>query len=203
MMSPWSTRDPSVRKFLAAKPMRTMKHAPAIHTMALQSSDLERLSASRLPAQLPPELSRAMLDWARTVESGRPLEIHFVTAGATSTATQDAAIAVREHFLRLAEEHTQKIKDIFRYARVTSVVGLLVLAVLLATAQAIPDDAGRLAAAIRESLTIFAWVAMWKPADLWLYAHWPERYWRRQALRLAEARICVLAEAVVSKGPAR
>jgi hypothetical protein len=182
--------------------MRTMKHAPAIHTMALQSSDLERLSASRLPAQLSPELSRAMLDWARTVESGRPLEIHFVTAGATSTATHDAAIAVREYFLRLAEEHTQKIKDIFRYARVTSVVGLLVLAVLLATAQAIPDDAGRLAAAIRESLTIFAWVAMWKPADLWLYAHWPERYWRRQALRLVEARICVLAEAAVSRNPA-
>jgi hypothetical protein len=182
--------------------MRTMKHAPAIHTMALQSSDLERLSASRLPAQLSPELSRAMLDWARTVESGRPLEIQFVTAGATSTATHDAAIAVREYFLRLAEEHTPKIKDIFRYARVTSVVGLLVLAVLLATAQAIPDDAGRLAAAIRESLTIFAWVAMWKPADLWLYAHWPERYWRRQALRLVEARICVLAEAAVSRNPA-
>jgi hypothetical protein len=183
--------------------MRTMKHAPAIHTMALQSSDLERLSASRLPVQLSPELSRTMLDWARTVESGRPLEIRFVTAGATNTATQDAAIAVRQHFLRLAEEHTQKIRDIFRYARVTSVVGLLVLAVLLATAQAIPDDAGRLAATMRESLTIFAWVAMWKPADLWLYAHWPERYWRRQALRLVEARICVLPAAVVSTGPAR
>lgn len=203
MMSPWSTRDPAVRKFLAATPIRTMKHAPAIHTIALQSSDLERLSASRPPAQLPPELSRAMLDWARTVESGRPLEIHFVVAGTTSAAKRDAAIAVREHFLRSAGEHTQKIRDIFRYARVTSVVGLLVLVLLLATAQAIPDEAGRLAAAMRESLTIFAWVAMWKPADLWLYAHWPERYWRRQALRLAEARICVLPEAVVSTDPAR
>jgi len=170
-----------------------MKHTAAVLAMALQSSALKRQTdSSLLPEELAPQLARTLLDWARTVEQGRALEVHFVVAGATSTATHDAAIAVRQHFLREAEKHTQKIKDIFRYARVTSVVGLLVLAVLLATAQAIPDDAGRLAAAIRESLTIFAWVAMWKPADLWLYAHWPERYWRRQARRLAEARISVI-----------
>jgi hypothetical protein len=175
-----------------------MKHTAAVLTLAFPSSAFKRQTdSSLLPGELPPKLARTLLDWARTVEPGRALEVRFVVAGATSTVTRDAENSVRDHYLREAEKHTQKIKDIFRYARVTSVVGLLVLVVLLATAQAIPDDAGRLAAAVRESLTIFAWVAMWKPADLWLYAHWPERYWRRQARRLAEARICVLPETAV------
>jgi len=40
--------------------------------------------------------------------------------------------------------------------------------VLLACSQAIPEDAGKLLNGVRESLNIFAWVAMWRPAELWL-----------------------------------
>lgn len=61
--------------------------------------------------------------------------------------------------------------------------------ILLACAQAIPDEAGKLMLGVRESLTIFAWVAMWRPAELWLYAHLPERHWRRLARRLSAAKV--------------
>lgn len=58
-------------------------------------------------------------------------------------------------------------------------------------AQLVPENAGTLMSAVRESLTIFAWVAMWKPAELWLYAHWPERYWRTLLLRLSRASVSI------------
>ena len=93
------------------------------------------------------------------------------------------------HFRRVAEEHTQRIADIFRHARAATLIGLLVLVCLMSAAQAIPDDAGRWMVGVRESVVIFAWVAMWKPAELWLYDHWPLRHWRRAALRLADAQV--------------
>lgn len=165
----------------------------AVFSLALQSPDcIRRADTPLLPGALHPEIAKALLDWARTVDPGCSLAVDFVVAGTESTNNSEAAIAVRDHFLEVAENHSQRIRDIFRYARVTSVVGLLVVMLLLGCAQAIPDDAGQVLAAVRESLTIFAWVAMWKPAELWLYAHWPERHWRRLALRLAQARISII-----------
>ncbi|MBX3683238.1 MAG: hypothetical protein KF731_11380, partial [Thauera sp.] len=83
------------------------------------------------------------------------------------------------------------IRGVFRFARVSTAVGLLCVVVVLACAQAIPEDAGKLMNGVRESLNIFAWVAMWRPAELWLYAHLPERHWRRLALRLGQATVSV------------
>ena len=83
------------------------------------------------------------------------------------------------------------IRGVFRFARVSTAVGLLCVVLLLACAQAIPEDAGKLMNGVRESLNIFAWVAMWRPAELWLYAHLPERHWRRLSLRLGQAKVGV------------
>jgi hypothetical protein len=105
-----------------------------------------------------------------------------------------AAAAMRRHFSQMAERHTQRIAGNFRYARFSSLMGLLCVVVMLGCAQAVPDDAGSVLSSVRESLTIFAWVAMWKPAELWLYAHWPERYWRDMARRLADARVVLRSE---------
>lgn len=146
---------------------------------------------------LHPDIAEALLDWAKTVDERSPLAVDFVVPAAGEIGEEQAADSVHAHFARLAESHTRQIRQIFRHARAATVIGLLVVVVLLSSAQAIPDDAGRLMLALRESLTIFAWVAMWKPADLWLYAHWPERFWRKQALRLASARIRVLPRAAI------
>ena len=176
-----------------------MNRPAAVFSLTLQSPDgIRRSDSLLLPGALHPEIAQALLEWARTVDSRRPLAVDFVVAGAASTNNSEATITVRDHFLGVAENHSQRIRDIFRYARVTSAVGLLVVLLLLGGAQAIPDDAGQVLAAVRESLTIFAWVAMWKPAELWLYAHWPERHWRRLALRLAQARISVIPGAALN-----
>lgn len=145
--------------------------------------------------ELHPEIAQVLFDWARTAEEKCQLEFNFaVPSGFKKVTEEQVENLVRSHFDRMAENHTRRINDIFRYARVTSVVGLLVVILLLGSAQAISDDAGKVMAGLRESLTIFAWVAMWKPAELWLYAHWPERHWRRLALRLVKARIRLVSE---------
>ena len=175
---------------------KSLNRPVATFTVGLRSPESLFLPDSPLLRdELHPEIAQVLLDWARTAGEKRQLAINFALSDAIKTVTEEqVANVVSSHFLRMAENHTRRIRDIFRYARVTSVVGLLVVILLLGSAQAISDDAGNVMASLRESLTIFAWVAMWKPAELWLYAHWPERHWRRLALCLAKARISLVSE---------
>ena len=48
-----------------------------------------------------------------------------------------------------------------------------------------------------ESLTLIAWVALWRPAELLLYEHWPVRRQRQLARRMIDAG----ADAVVGGHP--
>ena len=144
---------------------------------------------------LHPAVAEELIAQARTLAGGVPLTIRFIAIDPDGVSTDSIAAVVRAHFARMAQRHTQQISDIFRFARVATALGLLVVVVLLACAQAIPDEAGKLMLGVRESLTSFAWVAMWRPAELWLYAHLPERYWRRLARRLSEAEVLVESSA--------
>jgi hypothetical protein len=143
------------------------------------------------PPELHPQIADVLMRAARATDEGAPLQIRIQcpAAGAPSAAT--VTRLVHAHFAARACQHDQQIRDIFRFARISSVLGLACVVVLLACAQVIPDDAGKLMLGVRESLNIFAWVAMWRPAELWLYAHLPERHWRRLALRLAAAKVDV------------
>jgi hypothetical protein len=64
----------------------------------------------------------------------------------------------------------------------------MVVAPLLAGSEAILFlGNGRLVTTLSESMIIFAWVAMWSPAELLLYAHLPVRRHRNLAQALARA----------------
>lgn len=148
--------------------------------------------------ELNPELVQLLMDWAGSTQRDCDLVLQFeVPESASAPSDAELTRLVRENFLRVADQQTRKIRDIFLFARVATAVGLLVVIVLLGSAQAIPEDTGKVMAGFRESLTIFAWVAMWKPAELWLYEHWPARHWRRVARRLAKAR--VISASLVAK----
>lgn len=178
-----------------------MNHPPASFTLDVRAPGSMFTTDSPLRRDgLHPDIAETLLDWAKTVDDRSTLAVDFVVPAEGEVGEAQVADSLHAHFARVAENHTRQIRHIFRHARAATVIGLLVVVVLLSSAQAIPDDAGRVMLALRESLTIFAWVAMWKPADLWLYAHWPERYWRRQALRLASARIRVLPRSAIGGG---
>lgn len=143
--------------------------------------------------ELQPGVAQALLEWAGTTRRSARLEVEFLVPRPSEAAREEQiAHLVNGHFLRVADDYTRRIADVFRYARAATVVGLIVVIILLGSAQAIPEEAGQVMAGVRESLTIFAWVAMWKPAELWLYQHWPLRHWRSAALRVAKARVCLV-----------
>lgn len=101
--------------------------------------------------------------------------------------------ATQAHFERYVQDQTLRISEILRQARLATLFGLGFVAVFLAIAAKIPDESRPLLLAVRESLTIFAWVTMWRPAELWLYDHLPERRLRRLAKRLRDAQINLVA----------
>ncbi len=50
---------------------------------------------------------------------------------------------------------------------------------------------GRVARLLAESLIIMGWVAMWRPAEIWLYEWWPMIARRALFRRLAAAPVAV------------
>lgn len=160
--------------------------------MELTSSRCMTLSNSVLTeGELQPSVVEALILKARATRADAPLRIRILTPDANGSTPAATEAVLHAHFARMAHHHALQIRDIFRFARVSTLAGLLVVVLLLACAQAIPDDASRLMLGVRESLNIFAWVAMWKPAELWLYAHLPERYWRKLAIRLSRASLSI------------
>lgn len=99
--------------------------------------------------------------------------------------------AIHSHFQREVDSCSQRIRENFRYARRATLAGLGVIAVFLGIAAELPEEGGRWISVMRESLTIFGWVTMWRPAELWLYDHLPERRLRSVAERLAVAEVSV------------
>lgn len=174
----------------------------ASRTELIVHLDRARLLVSREGAlaggALHPAVAEALIAEARRAADRVPLIIRFIATDTDGVGTDSVAAIVQAHFAGMAQRHTQQISDIFRFARVATALGLFVVVALLACAQAIPEEASKLMLGVRESLTIFAWVAMWRPAELWLYAHLPERHWRRLARRLSEAKVLVESAAVTS-----
>ncbi|AOF82633.1 hypothetical protein BSY238_1387 [Methyloversatilis sp. RAC08] len=180
-----------------------MKGNAAVLSLRLRSADagIDRASALAEPG-ITAEVSDRLVELAKKARRSQAFIIELVVDASSWPACESdrhavvdaAAPAMKRHFRNMADVHTQRIANNFQYARFSSLMGLLCVVIMLGSAQAIPDDAGSVLSSIRESLTIFAWVAMWKPAELWLYAHWPERYWRRLAGRLADARVVVRIE---------
>lgn len=167
---------------------------PPCHELCVRLDSVRALSAPECGPMcdvLPASIAEELITQARMADERLPLLIRFVAPDADGARASAITALVHRHFARMANRHDLQIRDIFRFARVSTVVGLLCVVMLLALAQAIPDYAGKLMNGVRESLNIFAWVAMWRPAELWLYAHLPERHWRRLALRLGAARVVV------------
>lgn len=182
-----------------------MKGNAVVLSLRVRSPDvcIDRASALAEPG-IVAEVSDRLVELAKKARRSQAFVIELVVEVSPAPvfdgdfhAAVDAdsvASAMKRHFRQMAERHTQRIASNFQYARFSSLMGLLCVIFMLGCAQAVPDDAGSVLSSVRESLTIFAWVAMWKPAELWLYAHWPERYWRDMAGRLADARVVVRGE---------
>jgi hypothetical protein len=142
--------------------------------------------------------ARRLVEAAYTMPRGAEPQIQFIVDAAELSRQESVRAALRSHFELDVAAYTRELSRLFVAARTATAVGLIFVVVLLAIANSIDaDSSSRLARGVRESFTIFAWVAMWRPAELWLYEHWPIRRRRSLARRLAVAPVKLVARSAV------
>ena len=150
---------------------------------------------------LHPEAAALLLSKADQAPRRAALRIEFSVPAADLGRTQEVRAATQAQFTRTQEEAHRQLGSIFRNGRVAATTGLLFVIVLLGGVQAVVQlTSHTMVKAVSESLTVFAWVAMWRPAELLLYEHWPVRRKRRLAQRLAQAEVVLVDTAAQSAG---
>jgi hypothetical protein len=104
---------------------------------------------------------------------------------------QDVRPAVKQFFAYRAQVMTLELKELFRIGRRSLAIGFTVLFLSVLAGQTIARkiEPRALGKAIEESLLIFAWVANWRPIEIFLYDWWPIVRRRDLYRRLGEAEV--------------
>lgn len=142
------------------------------------------------------EAEEYILAWARELPADAPIRIvvHLPPGG----AAPDFGAAIRGFFTGRAEAETRALRELFRDGSRALAIGLAVLWACLLLAWRIGrgegDGEALLRAIASESLVVFGWVAMWRPAEIFLYDWLPITRRRRLFRRLAAAEVEVRTE---------
>ncbi len=138
---------------------------------------------------LDPGIEEFIVSWGREIPPKVPLRL-VVELG--QSASEDEVTQLREAMHRYFENRAavtrRSLRDLLRRGRTSLLIGLFVLVLLLMVSRLI----GRLLSpespfvVLRESLVIGAWVAMWRPIEIFLYDWWPIRDEARLFDRLAD-----------------
>jgi hypothetical protein len=106
------------------------------------------------------------------------LEVEALPAAGGSDASHAwVGEAIRHYFAGRALATRQVLRHLLRKGRITLTIGCVFLLACLTLAHALSGVApGSLwHGALRESLSIGGWVAMWQPLQIYLYDWWPVR----------------------------
>lgn len=160
----------------------------------LHVAELRQLFNSMDPApfrerDLDAKAQAYIVDWAQEVPAGRPLEL-VVHVGADAVAPSDAAMlkdAVDEYFRQRALATWRGLRKLFRIGRISLLIGVLFVGAAAVVGESIASfvGQGRYATLIHDSLVIGAWVALWRPMEIFLYDWWPVRTEARLFERLS------------------
>lgn len=137
-----------------------------------------------------------IVDWAQELPREAPLAIlvHLPRAERESPAAAGIPDSIRAYFAGRAEAERRALRELFRFGRIALALGLLVLAACLGAAvlaARLPLE-GVLARLLPESLVIVGWVALWRPAEVFLYDWIPHRRRLRLYRRLAAAEVALV-----------
>jgi len=160
----------------------------------LHVAELRQLFNSMDPApfrerDLDPKAQAYIVEWAQEVPAGRPLEL-VVHVDTQSVMPADAAMleeAVDEHFRQRALATWRGLRKMFRVGRISLLIGVLFVGAAAVIGESIASfvSKGRYATLIHDSLVIGAWVALWRPMEIFLYDWWPVRTEARLFERLS------------------
>lgn len=126
-----------------------------------------------------------------------PRRNRFVIAlGLRGEAADHRAVAklrtvLRVHFKRAAATEAQNLRKLIRTGLISLAIGLAVLACCTALSRLVDEapirDGWR--EGIRDGISVFGWVANWRPAQILFYDWWPVRRSRNLYRRLAVAEV--------------
>lgn len=124
------------------------------------------------------------------------LSIRGKPAGAADARHLEEVL--RMHFARLAAGEHQNFRKLIRTGLISLAIGLTVLAFCTMLSRAVDNSAlpDGWREGLRDGISVFGWVANWRPAQILFYDWWPLRRSRNLYRRLATAD-------VVSGGPGR
>jgi hypothetical protein len=98
---------------------------------------------------------------------------------------------LRQHFTRLAANEQMNFRKLIRTGLISLAIGLCVLAFCTALSRAVDNsplpDGWR--EGVRDGISVFGWVANWRPAQILFYDWWPLRRNRNLYRRLATAEV--------------
>jgi hypothetical protein len=156
----------------------------AADVLEIYVADIQRLFNSMDPApfferDLDPNAAGYIREWAEELPGKGPLTL-VVRLGTPLGAADTAAgveRSVREHFQRRAAASRRELRDLLRMGRYSLLAALLFLGPVIVIAESAAQmvQTERYAALIENSLVIGAWVALWRPIEIFLYDWWPIR----------------------------
>jgi hypothetical protein len=111
-------------------------------------------------------------------------------AQASSPEARELDAALTRYFDYRAQATARELRELFRIGRRALSIGLTVLSLCVITSQAVTarltSSLGRF---LDESLTIFGWVANWRPIEIFFYDWWPIVRRRNLYRRLSSAQV--------------
>jgi hypothetical protein len=134
-----------------------------------------------------------IVNWAQEIPSDQPIKIvvHLPAEELARPEAKEIGPAITQFFRYRAQLFDFELKELFRIGRRSLVIGVTVLAISIVAGQTIAArlEPRPLGEVIEQSLLIFAWVANWRPIEIFLYDWWPIGRRRNQYRRLAAATI--------------
>jgi hypothetical protein len=147
---------------------------------------------------LDPRADEFIAETARELPaSARPaLIVHVARSGTDSLDAGEVAISVQQYYARRAATVRRALRDLFRTGRISLAIGLAFVAFALAFGDWLATTfmSERYAKLVEESLIIGAWVALWRPMEIFLYDWWPIRAEARRYERLAAMPVLLRSE---------
>jgi len=134
-----------------------------------------------------------LLGRARDLPAGEPvrLVVHLPAAEAATAAGSQLSEIIRQYFAGRGEDERRAIREGLRGGRRALVIGLGLLGTCLMLARFSTGlfGGGPTGQLLGESLVIVGWVALWRPAEIFLYDWIPGARRRDLFDRLAQAEV--------------
>lgn len=163
-----------------------------VEVLELRVHELKQLFDSMDPApfrerDLDPRAEEFILGWARELRSDATPSLSVrVEGGATQEDEAIAQLAVAAFFRNRAQAKRRDLHRLLRNGRTSLLIGLAFVAVAILVGDLMSEWRYGI---VRESVVIGAWVALWRPLEIFLYDWWPIRAEARLFDRLAAARV--------------